>query len=258
MPSGSSEVGGDALGHQDVDGAVAAVAAVRGSRSPSLPPPPWSLPRATRRRSTRTDLSGAALPVTGRRRSTLPQGISPADARALLKSCDRRTPVGRRDFAVILILLRLGIRACEVAGLQLDDIDWRAGQLTVHGKRGRVDQLPLPVDVGEAIAAYLRHDRRRTDRREVFLKVTAPVTGLRRRVVSLIVRRACARAGLDPCGSHRLRHSLACDMVRAGVPLQEIGQVLRHGDAASTSIYANPRKLHQMGDPNRDFRQSAA
>ena len=205
----------------------------------------------------RTDLSGAALPVTGRRRSTLPQGISPADARALLKSCDRRTPMGRRDFAVILILLRLGLRACEVAGLQLDDIDWRAGQLTVHGKRGRVDQLPLPVDVGEAIAAYLRHDRRRTDRREVFLKVTAPVTGLRRRVVSLIVRRACARAGLDPCGSHRLRHSLACDMVRAGVPLQEIGQVLRHSDAASTSIYARV-DIDQLRTVARPWPQVAA
>ena len=185
-----------------------------------------------------TDLSGASLPVTGRRRSVLPHGISPADAKALLGSCDRRTAVGRRDYAVILILLRLGLRACEVAALRLPDIDWRAGRITVHGKGLRVDQLPLPVDVGEAIAAYLRHARPRTDRREVFLRVTAPRTGLDRGGVSLIVRRACVRAGLAPCGSHRLRHSLACDMVRAGVPLQEIGQVLRHRDATSTSIYA--------------------
>ena len=185
-----------------------------------------------------TDLSGASLPVTGRRRSVLPQGISPADAKALLGSCDRRTAVGRRDYAVILVLLRLGLRACEVAALRLADIDWRTGQITVHGKGQRVDQLPLPADVGAAIAAYLRHARPRTDRREVFLRMTAPRTGLDRGGVSLIVRRACVRAGLEPCGSHRLRHSLACDMVRAGVPLQEIGQVLRHRDATSTSIYA--------------------
>lgn len=186
----------------------------------------------------RTDLSGSSLPVTGRRRSRLPQGISRSEAKALLKTCDRRTLVGRRDHAIILILLRLGLRACEVAALQLADIDWRAGLITVHGKRGRIDQLPLPVDVGEAIAAYLRHARPRTDRREVFLRVIAPLAGLDRGGVSFIVRRACVRAGLRPCGSHRLRHSLACSMVRAGVPLQEIGQVLRHSDAGSTSLYA--------------------
>jgi len=185
-----------------------------------------------------TDLSAASLPVTGRRRSVLPQTISAADARALLRSCDRRTAIGRRDYAVILILMRLGLRACEVAALQLGDIDWRAGQITVHGKSGRVDQLPLPAEVGEAIVAYLQHARPCTDRREVFLRVTAPRIGLERGGVSLIVRRACLRAGLAPCGSHRLRHSLACDMVRAGVPLHQIGQVLRHGDATSTSIYA--------------------
>jgi len=184
------------------------------------------------------DLSGASLPVTGRRRSVLPQGISPADAKALLGSCDRRTAVGRRDYAVILVLLRLGLRACEVAALRLADIDWRTGQITVHGKGQRVDQLPLPVEVGAAIAAYLRHARPRTDRREVFLRVIAPRIGLGRGGVSLIVRHACVRAGLAPIGSHRLRHSLACDMVRVGVPLHEIGQVLRHGDATSTSIYA--------------------
>ncbi len=184
------------------------------------------------------DLSGASLPVTGRRRSALPQRISTADAAALLRSCDRRTAVGRRDYAVILILLRLGLRACEVAALRLDDVDWRAGQITVHGKGQRVDRLPLPADVGSAIAAYLRHARPRTDRREVFLTIIAPRAGLSRGSVSLIVRRACVRAGLRPCGAHRLRHTLACEMVRSGVPLHEIGEVLRHRDATSTSIYA--------------------
>lgn len=203
-----------------------------------------------------TDQCGASLPVTGRRRSVLPQGISPADNRALLGSCDRRTAVGRRDYAVILILLRLGLRACEVAALRLPDIDWRAGEITVHGKGQRVDQLPLPVDVGAAIAAYLRHARPRTDRREVFLRMTAPRTGLDRGGVSLIVRRAGVRAGLAPIGSHRLRHSLACDMVRGGVPLQEIGQVLRHRDATSTSIYARV-DIEQLRTVARPWPQGA-
>lgn len=186
-----------------------------------------------------TDLSAASLPVTGRRRSVLPQGISAADARALLNACDRRTAAGRRDYAVILLLLRLGLRSCEVATLRLEDIDWRAGQITVRGKAGRVDQLPLPAEVGEALAAYLRHARPHdTGLREVFLRSIAPRAGLRREAVGCLVRRASIRAGLSPFGPHRLRHSLACDMVAAGVPLHQIGQVLRHADATSTSIYA--------------------
>lgn len=184
------------------------------------------------------DVSGASLPVTGRRRSPLPQGVSAAHTRALLASCDRRTTVGRRDFAVLLVLLRLGLRSCEVASLQLGDIDWRAGEITVHGKNNRAGRLPLPADVGQAIVDYLRRGRPRTDRREVFLRVIAPRVGLERGGVSLIVRRACVRAGLMPHGAHRLRHALACDMVAAAVPLHEIGQVLRHRDTTSTRIYA--------------------
>jgi len=186
-----------------------------------------------------TDLSAASLPVTGRRRSVLPQGISAADARALLRACDRRTAVGRRDYAVILLILRLGLRACEVATLRLEDIDWRAGQITVHGKAGRVDRLPLPAEVGAALAAYLRHARPHDTRlREVFVRSIAPRAGLTREAVGCLVRSASIRAGLSPFGPHRLRHSLACDMVAAGVPLHQIGQVLRHADATSTSIYA--------------------
>ncbi|MGH3260490.1 MAG: tyrosine-type recombinase/integrase, partial [Trebonia sp.] len=171
-----------------------------------------------------TDLSGAALAVTGRRRSSLPKGVSPADARALLRSCDRRTALGRRDYAVILTLLRLGLRAGEVAALRLEDLDWRAGQFTVHGKGHRVDQLPIPSDVGAAIAGYLRRGRPATSGREVFLTTRAPRTGLAPMGVSFIVRRACVRAGVRPFGAHRLRHALACDMVRAQVSLSEIGQ----------------------------------
>jgi integrase/recombinase XerD len=186
-----------------------------------------------------TDLSAASLPVTGRRRSVLPQGISAADARALLKACDRRAAAGRRDYAVILLLMRLGLRACEVAALRLEDIDWRAAAITVHGKAGRLDRLPLPAEVGEAIAAYLRHARpSEAALREVFVRSIAPWAGLSREAVGCLVRRASIRAGLTPFGPPRLRHGLACDMVAAGVPLHQIGQVLRHADATSTSIYA--------------------
>lgn len=184
------------------------------------------------------DLSAAALPVTGRRHSSLPQGITRSAADALLRSPDRRRSIGRRDHAVLLVLLRLGLRASEVATLALDDIDWRAGQVVVHGKNSRQEALPLPVDVGEAIAGYLQRGRPKTSRREVFLTALAPVTGLSRTGVSLIVRRACARAGVTPVGAHRLRHTMACGMVAGGVPLAEIGQVMRHAHLSSTATYA--------------------
>ncbi len=160
------------------------------------------------------DLSACALPVTGRRRSMLPRGISSTQAKALLGSCDRRTSAGRRDYAVIVLLLRLGLRAGEAAALRLEDIDWRTGQITVHGKGGRVDRLPLPGDVGEAVAGYLQRGRPRTGTavREVFVRTTAPRIGLTRGGVSVIVRRASVRAGLAPFGSHRLRHTAACQI----------------------------------------------
>ena len=184
------------------------------------------------------DLSQAAFPVTGRRRSSLPRGISRADAKALLCGCDRRLAIGRRDYAVILTLLRLGLRAGEVAALTLDGIDWREAEIVVRGKRGREDRLPLPADVGAAIATYLRRGRPPCDRREVFLRALAPMGALGRGGVSTIVRRACKQAGLSPIGAHRLRHTAACEMVSAGVPLGHIGQVLRHRSPISTAIYA--------------------
>jgi integrase/recombinase XerD len=184
------------------------------------------------------DLAWAALAVTGRRRSPLPKGISRASAQALLACCDRRRPAGRRDYAVLVTLLRLGLRASEAAVLTLDDIDWRAGEITVHGKGRRDERLPLPADVGEAIVAYLTRGRPVTGHREVFLRAVAPVGPLGRGGVSFIVRRACRRAGIAPMGAHRLRHTAACEMVAAGVPLPEIGQVLRHRSLASTANYA--------------------
>lgn len=184
------------------------------------------------------DLSGAALAVTGRRREFLPRGIEPAQARALLGSCDRRTAIGRRDYAVLVVLLRLGLRAGEVARLGLDDLDWRAGELVVRGKGSRHDRLPMPAEVGESIAAYLQRGRPRSERREVFLRARAPLGPIAVGTVGSTVRRACRRAGIAEVGPHRLRHTLACEMVRADVPLVEIGQVLRHKSLQSTGIYA--------------------
>jgi site-specific recombinase XerD len=184
------------------------------------------------------DLAPAALAVTGRRRSTLPRGISSKDAGALLRACDRRQSAGRRDYAVIMTLLRLGLRAQEVANLTLDDIDWRAAQIVIHGKGGRDERLPLPRDVGEAIVGYLQRGRPASSSRAVFLRSIAPTGPLGRGGVSFIVRHASIRAGLPPMGAHRLRHTLACDMVNVNVPVPEIGQVLRHRNLASTANYA--------------------
>lgn len=187
---------------------------------------------------TPSDLSAAALTTTGRRASTLPMGISRADADALLASCDRRRAEGRRDYAILVTLLRLGLRASEVAAMSLDDIDWRAGLVVVHGKGRRDDSLPLPDDVGRALAGYLQRGRPPTERRELFLRMIAPAGPLGRGGVACIVRRACGRAGIAPIGPHRLRHTLACGMIAAGVPLPEISQVLRHRSISSTGNYA--------------------
>ncbi len=197
------------------------------------------------------DLSAAALAVTGRRRSSLPKGIGLGDAQRLLESCDRRCSDGRRDFAVLMVLVRLGLRASEVAGLRLEDIDWRAGEIVVHGKGRRTDSLPLPCDVGEAIVAYLRRGRPKTTRREVFLRMLAPIGPLGRGGVSCVVRRACRRAGVAEIGAHRLRHTLACEMVAAGVELHDIGGVLRHRGVSSVQVYArvNIDALREMALP---------
>ena len=185
-----------------------------------------------------TDLSAAALPVTGRPGSWLPRGIGQAHADALLAACDRRTATGRRDYAVILVLLRLGLRAGEVARLRLEDLDWRAGQVTVHGKGDRVDALPIPADVGAAVAAYLRRGRPATAEREVFLTVHAPRRALSRTRGVLDRARGLHSGGIPPVGAHRLRHTAACQLLACGAPLAEIGQLLRQNSETTVSIYA--------------------
>ena len=179
-----------------------------------------------------------ALPaVADLRDRTLPRGLDPAAVTRLLASCDRRRLVGRRDFAILKLLSRLGPRAGEVAGLRLDEIDWRRGLLLVHGKGGRVDELPLPDDVGQALVAYLCR-RPACSSRAVFVRVTAPRRELNRSTIGWVVRAACDRAGLARVGAHRLRHSAATDMLRHGASLAEIGQVLRHREQKTTAIYA--------------------
>ncbi len=186
-----------------------------------------------------SDLSACALPVSGRRRSLLPKGLTPTDAARLLRACDRRCPSGRRDYAAMLLMMRLGLRAHEVATLTLDDIDWRSGVITVRGKGSQLDRLPLPVDVGEAITGYLRRGRPPTPAREVFIRAFPPRVALTRSGVSGLVLAASHRAGLGrDVRAHQLRHTAACDMVRAGVSPVQIGEVLRHHSAGSTAVYA--------------------
>ena len=175
--------------------------------------------------------------VADRRDRSLPRGLEPAVLAKLLAGCDRRRTVGRRDYAVLLLMARLGLRAGEVAAIQLEDIDWRGGEILIHGKRDRQDRLPLPVDVGEALASYLRR-RGRSECRAVFLKVHAPTGALKNSAVLGVVHDACVRAGVPPIGAHRLRHTAATAMLREGASLPEIAQVLRHREIKTTAIYA--------------------
>ncbi len=184
-------------------------------------------------------LADAVPSVAGWKLSTLPKALEPDQLRRLLASCDRRTPSGRRDYAVVLLMSRLGLRAGEVACLCLDDIDWRRGQIVVVGKAGRAERLPLPADVGAAIAAYLRRGRPVTAQgRSVFVRVHAPRRALTAGGVTMVVSDSGQRAGLGKIHAHRLRHTAATAMLRAGSPLPEIGQVLRHRSPLTTAIYA--------------------
>ena len=185
------------------------------------------------------DLSAATLVVRSRQPSRLPVGASPGEVAELLAACDRDAGIGRRDYAVIVVLSRLGLRAIEVARLRLDDIDWHHGEILVRGKGNRDERLPLPHEGGEAIVDYLRRSRSAdAGFREVFTAARAPQRPLTREAVGGIVERACVRAGLAPFGAHRLRHTLGEQMVSAAVPLDAIGQVLRHATRLTTAGYA--------------------
>jgi site-specific recombinase XerD len=181
----------------------------------------------------------AAVPRVARwREATIPQFPTRLDIDRLLCGCDRDEPTGARDYAVLLLLARLGLRAVEVARLRLDDLDWHAGEINVLGKAHRRDQLPLPTDVGEAIVAHLKYRGRRPAERHVFLTVHAPIRALDPSGVRTIVRNACRRARVERVAAHRLRHALASDRLREGASMIDISQVLRHNQLESTAIYA--------------------
>lgn len=187
---------------------------------------------------TSVDLS-ASVPKVAHRPPGLPRGLPAEQVAALLASCDTGSVNGLRDRAILTMLTRMGLRAGEVAALQLDDLDWRQGEVVVRGKGGRVDRLPLPADVGQALVDYLRAGRPDTALdRCVFVRVKAPHRGLTNIGVTQVVNSAAHRAGLGTIYAHRLRHSAATAMLAAGAPLAQIGQVLRHHSVLTTAIYA--------------------
>jgi len=183
------------------------------------------------------DLSAALPAVAGHRFSGLPRAVPEEAVRCLEASCDRETPSGRRDYAILLLLSRLGLRAVEVAALELDDVRWSRGEIVVRGK-GTEGGLPLPEEVGQALVDYLKAGRPTSTSRRIFLHLLAPHRELSADGVKMIVRSASRRAGLPAIGSHRLRHTAATSMLRRGVSLPDIAQVLRHRSLASTAIYA--------------------
>ena len=183
-------------------------------------------------------LTGSVPAVAGWRLASLPRGLEAQQVSALLLAPDPKSPAGRRDRAVLTVLARLGLRGAEVAALQLGDIDWHAGEIAVRGKGSRVERLPLPSEVGKALSNYLMKDRPRCSATAVFLTARAPYQALTGTCIRAIMGRACARAGLPQLGAHRLRHTLATTILRAGAPLPEVGQVLRHRSQLSTTIYA--------------------
>ena len=184
------------------------------------------------------DLAVAVPSVAKWRLGSLVKALDADSVARLLDSCDRSTAVGRRDLAILMLLSRLGLRIGEVAALRLEDLDWRAGELVVCGKGSRQERLPLPVDVGEAIVEWLRDGRPDCDSRFVFTRARAPHEGLHPSSLNHVVHRACQRAGLPVVGAHRLRHTAATEMLRAGSSLRDVGQVLRHRSSEVTSIYA--------------------
>lgn len=186
------------------------------------------------------DLAAAVPIVASWSMASIPRAIAPEQTKRLLASIDRKTAMGRRDYAILLLLARLGLRSGEVVAMELNDIDWGAGQLSVRGKGNRRSEMPLPAEVGRTIAAYLRHGRPRCASRHVFLRTKAPARGFQGASgVGSIVRHRLKRAGITAptCGAHQFRHGLASDMLRQGASLAEIGALLGHHHPDTTRIY---------------------
>lgn len=194
------------------------------------------------RGETPRDLSAAVPMVRTYRQSGVPAVLSPDEVDRVLGATDRSTPRGRRDYAILLLLARLGLRAGEIVSLELSDFRWRTGEIVVRGKGPRLDQMPLLADIGDAVAQYLREDRGTTTSRRVFLRLIPPRVGLVGPcAIDHIVRLALARAGVRPRHrrvAHLFRHSLATRMIRHGASMAEIAEVLRHRSQSTTAIYA--------------------
>ncbi|MGH9272207.1 MAG: tyrosine-type recombinase/integrase, partial [Ilumatobacteraceae bacterium] len=185
-----------------------------------------------------TPLAQATPWLARGRMSTLPRTLEPGTGERLLASCDPETLVGSRDKAVMTLLIRLGLRVGEVTVMELGDLDWRRGEVTVRSKGGWRDPLPLPADVGDALVAYLTRRGPHDMTRRMFLQVRAPRQPMTMTGIRAVVRRACRRVGIADTSTHRLRHGVATSMLRHGAALHEIGQVLRHRDVETTAMYA--------------------
>jgi site-specific recombinase XerD len=201
-----------------------------------------------------TDLAGCVPRVPNYSFSTVPKFLPAGSVEKILHRTDRGTPRGRRDYAILMLLSRLGLRTSEIVRLELEDVDWELGQITVRDKGGRWSKLPLPPDVGEAIAAYLQHGRPRSSTRRLFVTQRAPITGLSTGcAIVKTVTRALSRAGIvsERKGGYLFRHTLATEMLGRGASLREIGEVLRHRKADTTRIYAKVdfRALRNLAQP---------
>lgn len=197
-------------------------------------------------------LASAIPTVASWRLAGLPSGLSRTQVQALLDTCDQSTMVGLRDSAIITVLVRLGLRSSEAAGLMLDDIDWRTGVVRIRGKGNSDERLPLPIDVGSALSRYLEHGRPSSaSDRVVFIRAKAPYRALHRKSISTMVSRAASRAGMGTLHAHALRHTLATEVLSQGACLDEVGQLLRHRSRASTAIYAkvDQHRLIQLARP---------
>ena len=188
---------------------------------------------------TATNLTGAVGPVITHRSGRLPRALAAEDLRTLMASPDRRTTMGLRDYALLMLLSRLGLRAGEVAGLSLDDVDWRAATVSVTVKGGGRLRLPIPADVGPAVVEYLRRRPAGVIRREVFLQVRGAPKPMTSRAVTQVVARHGVRAGLGTVRAHRLRHSAARAVLVAGGSLTEVGELLGHANGQVTMMYAS-------------------
>lgn len=171
----------------------------------------------------------------------IPKSLPRDQVEQVLSSCNRQTAIGRRDYAILLLLARLGLRAGEIVSLRLEDVDWREGRISVNGKTGHRPRLPLSADVGRALADYLQNGRQRTKCRSVFLRARAPIRGFKNSAsICRIVANALTRARIDTPrkGAHQFRHGLACELLRKGSSLVEIGELLGHRSPRTTTIYA--------------------